>query len=305
MQVIFDSLIRGSQLALLAVGLTMVYDVLRFPSFAHTEFGMVGAFIAFSVSVVLPVPPYWALVIGAVVAFVFVGVLGLASDRIIFARLRNSSPVILMIASFGLGIVLHYGTQAIWGASARSYELPLVRPWVIFGGRLTPAGAAIIVVAIASMVAFHLLLTRTTLGIAMRATADNSQLAGASGIFTERIVRIVWFIGAALAAIGGVMLAAATQLQSNMGFMIMLPVFAAAVLGGIGNVYGAVLGGYILGFAENVGLAINWAPLAHVVGITTQDQVYIPVAFKAGIAFGIFILILLIRPQGLLGMRHK
>src|SRR5699024_1243765 len=138
-QILIDSLIRASELALLAVGLTMVYDVLRFPSFAHVEFGTIGAFVALAVSLSLPISGNLAVFAGAVVAFGVVGFLGILSDRIIFSRLRSSSRVILMIASFGLGIVMHYGAQAIWGANARSFPLPLARPWVVFDGRLTPA----------------------------------------------------------------------------------------------------------------------------------------------------------------------
>lgn len=300
-QVIIDSLIRASELALLAVGLTMVYDVLRFPSFAHVEFGTVGAFIALSISVALPLAPGWAVFVGALVAAAIAGGLGIVSDRLIFSKLRHSSPIILMIASFGLGIVMRFGAQAIWGANAQSYPLPLVRPWLIFGGRLTQGGAGIIVITILCMLGFHLLLKRTTLGIAMRATADNAQLSEASGIFTERIIRLVWFIGAGFAALGGVMLGLATQIQPNMGYAIMLPVFSAAILGGIGNPYGAVLGALVIGFAENVGLSINWAPLAHLFDLTSSNYVFIPTGYKSGIPFAILILILLVRPQGLLG----
>lgn len=302
-QVIIDSLIRASELALIAVGLTMVYEILRFASFAHVQFGAVGAFIALAISVVLPLPPGWAIFVGVLVACLVTGGLGILSDRLIFAKLRHSSPAILMIASFGLGMVMQYGVQAIWGAGARAYPLPLARPWIIFDGRLSPAGGAVIVAAVVSMLAFHLLLTHTKLGMAMRATADNPQLTEASGIFTERIIRIVWFIGAALGALGGVMLGLVSQIQSNMGFEIMVAVFAAAIVGGIGNVYGAVLGACIVAFAENVGLVINWAPLAHLLGLSSADALYIPVGYKTGISFVILILILLIAPRGLLGRR--
>lgn len=304
-QVIIDSLTRASELALIAVGLTMVYDILRFASFAHVQFGTIGAFIALMVSLNLPLPAGWAIPVGAVVACVVTGGLGVLSDRLIFAKLRNSSPAILMIASFGLGIVMQYGVQAIWGASAHSYPIPLARPWVIFDGRLSPAGAAVIAAAALSMLAFHLLLTRTKLGVAMRATADNQQLSEASGIFTERIIRIVWFIGAGLGALGGIMLGLVAQIQSDMGLQIMLAVFAAAIVGGIGNIYGAVLGACIVAFAENVGLFINWAPLGHVLGLTSASDLYIPVGYKTGISFAILILILLVLPKGILGRRAR
>ncbi len=302
-QVIIDSLIRASELALIGVGLTMVYDILRFASFAHVQFGTIGAFVALAISLSLPIPAPWAIFTGAVIACVVTGVLGILSDRLIFAKLRNRPAAILMIASFGLGMVMQYSVQAIWGAGAQAFPIPLSRPWIVLGGRLSPAGAAVIVAAVASMLAFHLLLTRTKLGVAMRATADNAQLSEASGIFTERIIRIVWFIGAALGALGGIMLGLVAQIQSNMGFEIMVAVFAAAIVGGIGNVYGAVLGACIVAFAENVGLVINWAPLVRLLQLSDASELYIPVGYKTGITFIILILILLVLPRGLLGRR--
>lgn len=301
-QIIIDSLIRASELALLAVGLTMVYDVLRFPSFAHVEFGTVGAFIALAVASVSPVGHAWGVVVGAAVAVVVSGLLGIGADRLIFSRLRQSSPIILMIASFGLGIAMRFSVRAIWGPDAHSYPLPLQRPWLVLGGRITPTAVIILMATLLCMLAFHLLLNRTRLGVAMRATADNALLSEASGIYTERIIRLVWFIGCGFAALGGVMLGLATQVDPNMGFSIMLPVFAAAILGGIGNPYGAVVGACVLGFAETVGLSINWAPLLHWIGVKA-GYLFIPTGYKEAISFVILILILLMRPQGLLTSR--
>src|SRR5699024_11126941 len=108
--------------------------------------------------------------------------------RLIFSRLRNTSPTILMIASFGLGVMLRFGCQAIWGASARSFPLPLMRSWIIAGGRLSPASAAIIIATVAMMLVFYFLLNHTRLGIAMRGTADNADLSEASGVYSERVI---------------------------------------------------------------------------------------------------------------------
>lgn len=302
-QILIDSLIRGSELALLAVGLTMIYDVLRFPSFAHVEFGTVGAFVALSISLALPLGPVTAIFIGAVIAMLVGGGLGVVSDRLIFSRLRDASPTILMITSFGLGIMLRFGSQAIWGANAQSFPLPLMRSWVIAGGRLSPASAAIIIATVIMMLVFYFLLTRTRLGIAMRATADDADLSEASGVYSERVIRVVWFIGASFAALGGIMIGVATQVQPNMGYAIILPVFTAAIVGGIGNVYGAVLGALIIGFAENIGLAINWALLFKPLGLTDSDYLMIPVGYKLGIPFALLIIVLLLRPQGLLARK--
>src|SRR5699024_2502564 len=163
--------------------------------------------------------------------------------------------------------------------------------------------AAIIIATVIMMLVFYFLLTRTRLGIAMRATADNADLSEASGVYSERVIRVVWFIGAGFAALGGIMVGIATQVQPNMGYAIILPVFTAAIVGGIGNVYGAVLGALIIGFAENVGLAINWALLFQPLGLTDADYLMIPVGFKLGIPFALLIIVLLFRPQGLLGRK--
>lgn len=302
-QILIDSLIRGSELALLAVGLTMIYDVLRFPSFAHVEFGTVGAFIAVAISTALPFGPVTAIVIAAIVAMIIGGGLGVVSDRLIFSRLRTASRTILMIASFGLAIMLRFGTQAIWGASPRTFPLPLMRSWEIAGGRLSPASASIIIATVASMLVFYFLLNRTRLGIAMRATADDPDLSEASGVYSERVIRVVWFIGAGFAALGGIMVGIATQVHPNMGYAVILPVFAAAIFGGIGNPYGAVLGAMVIGLAENVGLAINWAVLLQPLGLTDANYLLIPVGYKQGIPFALLIVMLLFRPQGLLGRK--
>lgn len=302
-QILINSLIRGSELALLAVGLTMIYDVLRFPSFVHVEFGTVGAFIAFSISSILPFGPITAIVIGGCAAMVIGGALGVASDRLIFSRLRDATPIILMVASFGLAFVFRFGSQAIWGASPQSFPLPLMRSWPVLGGRLAPQSAAIIIATVISMLVFYFLLNRTRLGIAMRATADDADLSEASGAYSERIIRVVWFIGAGFAALGGILIGVATQVQPNMGYAVILPVFAAAIFGGIGNPYGAVLGAMVIGLAENVGLAINWAALLQPLGLVDTDYLAIPVGYKQAIPFALLIFMLLFRPQGLLGRK--
>jgi len=298
-QVVIDSLIRAAELSFLAVGLTMVFSVLRFANFAHVEFATVGAYLALLFSVLVGLP----LTLAAVLAVATAGGLGVGFDRMIFSRLRAASPVMLMITSFALGIAMRETVRLFGGPSPYFYELGLQRPWEILGGRITPVAAFIIAAAIVAMLVFHLLLSRTRLGIAMRATADNGELSQASGIHTERIIRVVWFVGSAFAALGGVLIALNTQLQPNMGFGIIIQVFCAAILGGIGHPYGAMLGAVILGFAEKLGMAINWAPLFAGLGLTSESQLFIPTGYKAAVPFSLLILVLLLRPRGLIGAR--
>ncbi len=301
MQLVFDSLIRASELSLLAVGLTMVYSVLRFPNFSHVEFATVGGYLALLFSTTLGLD----LILAAALAVLLTGALGIVADAVVFSRLRERSAIMLMIVAFALGIAMRETVRALWGPSPYYYDIGLQRPINVLGANVTEVQLGIIVAAVACMLLFHLLLNYTKLGIAMRAAADNAELAQASGIFTERVIRAVWFIGCAFAGLGGFLLGLDTQLQPNMGFGIIIPVFCAAILGGIGHPYGAMLGAAILGFAENVGLSINWSPLLDALGVAVDAYVYIPTGYKAAIPFAFLILVLLLRPQGLVGGRGR
>lgn len=296
MQVLIDGLVRSAELSFLAVGLTMVYGVLRFANFAHVEFATLGAYLAFALSETAGAP----LLIAAALAVVLCGGLGVALDRAIFVRLRGASPIMLMIASFALGIAMRESVRAIWGPSPFFYNLGISGSWNVFGVLITPTQLLIIVAALIAMLLFHLLLSRTKLGIAMRATADNPSLSQASGIATTRVISAVWFIGCGFAALGGILVGLNTQLKPDMGFGLIIEVFAAAIVGGIGSPYGAILGALLVGFAENVGLAIDWSTL-NAVGFELPPFTYIPTSYKSAVAFGLLILTLLLRPRGLLG----
>lgn len=283
MQVIFNSLIRAAELGLLAVGLTMVYDLLKFANFSHTTFATIGAYLALVLSSNAGLSVY----LGAIIAIPVVGLLGVLLDKLVFKRLRGSSPVILMITSFGVSLALRNVIRAIWGSDIRSFDIPLYRGINILGGMITPIQIGIIIIALVVMIIFHILLHNTRLGKSMRATSDNVSLAQASGIETEKVIQVVWFIGTTFAALAGILMGLDTQLQPRMGFDIIIPVFSATILGGLGNPYGAMLGALALGFAENIG--ITW--------------LNIPTGYKPAIAFGILILILLVRPSGIMGKK--
>ncbi len=298
MQVLFDSLIRSAELAMLAVGVTMVFSVLRFPNFAHVEFAPLGAYLALFAAGVLGLP----LIAAALVAAVVGGLIGVGTDRLVFSRLRDRPPVMLMIASFALGIVIRATLRAVWGPQPHFFEVGRQESLTVLGGYITPVQIVIIGLAGVSMLAFHLLLNRTRLGMAMRAVADNEPLSQASGIHPEQVIRATWFIGSAFAVVGGIMLGLDTQVQPMMGVGIIIPVFAAAILGGIGSPYGAMLGALILGFAENIGMAINWAPLGQLMGLTEAAHVFIPTGYKPAVPFALLILVLLWRPRGLISL---
>lgn len=298
-QILIDSLLRTAQISLLSVGLTLVYSLLRFPNFAHVEFAVLGAYVAMVMKVVIGLP----LVAAAAVGVLAAGVLGWLIDRGVFSRLRETTPILMMIASFGIGIALRECVRAVWGSSPRSYDTGLQSPVAVLDATITPVQIWILVIAAVSMLVFYLLLKFTRLGTAMRATADNTGLSAASGIDTERVIATVWFLGAAFAALGGILIGLDTQLHPQMGFGIIIPVFCAAILGGIGNPYGAVLGALVIGLAENIGLAINWAPVLGLLGYG-GEAAHIPTGWRHAIPFVLLIAALLLRPQGLLGVRR-
>ena len=297
MQVLIDGLVRSAELSFLAVGLTMVYGVLRFANFAHVEFATVGAYLGLVLSQTVGMP----LAVAALLAIALCGGLGILIDRAIFSRLRSASPIMLMIASFALGIAMRETVRVIWGPSPFFYRLGVSGSWEVFGVLITPTQLLIVVAALVSMILFHLLLSRTKLGIAMRATADNPSLSQASGIPTARVISAVWFIGCGFAALSGVLEGLNTQLKPDMGFGLIIEVFCAAIVGGIGSPYGAILGAVLVGFAENVGLAIDWSVPLNAIGFDVQPFTYIPTSYKSVVAFALLILTLLLRPRGLLG----
>lgn len=289
-QVIINSIVTGSVYALAAIGLTMVYGILKFVNFAHAEAITFGAYMAYMVDVMLG----GDLLFGVVVAFLLTGLLGIASDILVFRQLREkgATRISLMIVSIGLGLVIRHSIQGIWGPRVRWYSYVEVSSFEIIGGRITAIESWTIVTALALMVSLHLLLTKTKLGKAMRAISDNPTLALASGIDIDRVVLWVWFIGSGVAGIGGVLRGADTRVMSYMGWELLLPVFAVVVLGGTGSFYGTVLAAYILGLVENF-------------GVLMLIEFSLSTSYRSAIAFIILIIVLLVKPTGLMGPREE
>jgi branched-subunit amino acid ABC-type transport system permease component len=299
-QVIINSIIRASELSLIALGLTLVYDLLKFANFAHTEYAVVGVYLAFIFNVNLGLSIFTAVLLSAILT----GLIAISIDRMVFRRMRDSGRVILMVTSFGLAIALRNTIRAIWGPTPRSFTIGLQRPISFLGIRITPVQIWIIATAVIFMVAFHLLLHKTKLGKAMRASSDNPALAQASGIATEGVILWVWFIATSFAAVGGILIALETYLLPHMGFAIIIPVFCATILGGIGNPYGAMLGALALGFAEHFGLYLNFGDIINLGGLfDLLKEIHIPTGYRDAISFGILIAILLTKPSGILGKR--
>lgn len=298
-QSLVNGVIRGGELALLAIGLTMIYGILKFANFSHTEFATLGAYLAFMLTTTLRINIFFS----APIAVMLTGLVAVIVDKLTFKKLRQAGSVSLMVLSIGLSICFRSSIQSIWGAQIRGYPIDIFRGMEFLGIRITPIQITILIVALVCMLIFHLLLIKTRIGKAMRATSDNLILAQASGINTDGVIMWVWFIGASFAAIGGILIGLETQLRPNMGFAILLPVFATAILGGIGSVYGAMMGGMILGIVENIGISFDFGILINIVGISRPEGIYISPSYKPAISFAILIIILLVRPGGIFGKR--
>jgi len=285
-QLFVNILITGSLYALLAVGLTMVYRILRFPNFAHAELITTGAYSAlFFTSAGVGFVPSMAL------AFLVAGLAGILMDLAVFRPLRNKGATVIsmMIASIGVGFVLRHIIQEVFGATIKSYSIT-VKSYEVAGARITGIQGGIILAAVLFIILFHLLLTRTKLGKAMRATSDNPSLAMASGIPIDRVILGVWFFGGGVAGVAGVFRGADTRLIPTLGWEVLLFIFAVVLLGGIGSIYGTIIAAHAISAVENLGVVLLVS-----LGLSTS--------YRAAIAFLVLILVLLFRPQGIVGIK--
>jgi branched-subunit amino acid ABC-type transport system permease component len=297
-QILINTLVRAAELSLLAIGLTMVFDILKFANFAHTDYAVLGALIAYVFNRVLGLNLVLAIILAAFVT----GWVGILIDQTIFKRLRKigAKPVTLMITSMGAAIALRNLNRLIWTSHTKTYAIPLQRPFEILGARITLLQVGIILTGLVSMVIFHLLLHRTTFGKALRAISDNSDLANACAIDSEKMIKRMWFLASAYGVIGGSMIAMEHLLYPRLGFDVIIPVFCATILGGIGNPYGAMLGALTLAFAENLILALDLAPLINLGGLFNVESIQISTGYKPAISFMILIIVLLFKPTGIL-----
>jgi len=296
-------IVLGSIISLGAIGLTLIYGILRFANFAHGDLMTAGAYVAlFMVTGPfswLGIPDHtfgalsfgWRMLLALPFSMVAVGGLGLLFDRIVFRKLRlkGSGVVILAMASLGASFIIRMLVLILWGADYRFYRPGLLRPALELplGVKIRPDQILILLMVSFLVSVLHLFLQKTKMGKAMRATADNMDLARISGIDTERVIIWTWMIGGALAAAGGILYGIDVQLHAGMGWNFLLPLFAAAILGTIGNMYGALVGGLVIGVAQQVSTA------------------FLLPTYKPAVAFMIMILILIIRPQGIFGGSHS
>lgn len=289
--VVVQTLIVGPELALITMGMTLVFGVLRFANVAQVDFATTAAYGAYLAVGAIG----GGLLLDSAVAIAVISVLAVVLYRILFVRLLQRNTATAMIGSLAVAILVEALIQTVAGPTPKQLPVPLQRGLLVLGARVTPYEIGIIAIG-AGVLAFVLLGLRfTALGREIRAVSTNRALAEASGINSRRVIDVVWMISGALGGLAGVLLAVDTQVSINMGFDLLLPVFAAALLGGFGSAGGAVVGGYVLALAEAVALTVNWG---HLVG---AGNVLLPTDYRPAVGFVLLILVLLVRPQGLFG----
>ncbi len=282
---LIPGLVLGSIYALGAIGITMTFGILRFANFAHGETMTLAVYFTWSLVQFTDIHPLLLLPVSMVLTVTSV----LLIDRGFYKPLRNSPTIILVIASFGLMLMVRSVVQFFWGVQLKTVLPGIQMPIIWFDYlRLSPKHIYIIGGALILMYAVHYLLTYTKIGKAMRAMSDSPELARLTGIDTEKVVRTTWVVGATLACAAGVFLAVDTQVDTMMGFNLLLPMFAATILGGVGKPYGAMAGGLIIGIAEEIS-TYPWL----------GDLWQFNPGYKQAIAFFIMIIMLLWRPTGL------
>jgi len=280
-QLLLNGLMAGTILAVPAIGFTAIYAVLRFPNFAIAAHLTIGAFAGWlaNVSLGLPAP----LAVG--VAFVVAGLSGVLNDELILKPLRPAGALTTAIAAVALTLVLENVVRFVFGNDLRGYDLPIRRDWQAAGLRIAPQQVHNFVIAVVAMAAVFLFLAFTRTGKAMRAVADNPMLASVKGIDADRVARLTNFVAMGLAGVGGVLVGLDTSIDPLTGFRVILSVFAAAVVGGLGSIPGAVVGALTIGVGEELSLLVL-AP-----------------AYRTVVGFAAILVVLTLRPRGILGER--
>ena len=300
LQQILNGLVLGSVYALVALGYTMVYGILGLINFAHGDVVMVGALTALSVmtgiaAAGLGLPGPLVVLLALVVAMGVCMLLGFSIERVAYRPLRRAPRLAPLITAIGVSILLQNIAMLVWGRRYHTFpQLITPTPHNVFGATITDVQILIIVVSALIMAGLLALVHFTRLGRAMRATAENQVVAGLMGVNINRIIAATFVIGSALAAIAGVLVSANYSIAHYyMGFILGLKAFTAAVLGGIGNLGGAMLGGLLLGLIESIGAGYIGDLTGGFLGSHYQDV----------FAFVVLIAVLVFRPTGLLGER--
>ena len=296
-QYLADGIVNAALIALGAIGLSMTYNVLRFANFAQGEILTAGAYFTLLVVTVLgagigtmgPIAFGWPLLVSMLVAIALTGAMVLVVDALLFAPLRgrNASRITLIMAAFGVSLMGRNLVMLMTGGEPFYYDFYIPRAFALFPGfEVVPDDLAIVAIAGLAFALLFVLVNRTSMGRQMRAVAENPTLARVNGIDVRAVIRWTWIVGAALATVAGALLGHNTQLRPEMGFDLLLPMFAALILGGATNLYGTILGAVVIGLTEALAVAVGLS------------------GYRAAVTFAVIVVFLLLRPQGLLGERE-
>lgn len=296
LQYFLNGITLGAIYALIALGYTMVYGILKFINFAHGDILMIGAYTGLLTYTALlgeSTNAAWMLIsffIAMLLSMVFCAMLGMFIEKVAYKPLRNANRLAPLLSAIGVSFILSNGAAWMFGTQSRRFPYPFDdTPIVIAGLSITPHQILTIAVSIIMMIVLTSFVNRTRMGKAMRATSLDQPTSELMGIDVNRVISMTFAIGSALAAVGGILASFDFRVYASMGTMTGLKAFVAAVIGGIGNIQGAMLGGIILGILESVG-----APLLG-----------IPSALRDTIAFATLIIILLVKPDGILGKNER
>lgn len=281
LQALINGLMTGALIAVPAIGFSAIFAVLRYPNFAIASYATIGAFAAWWANTTLGLPVIPALAI----AFAITGAVGVIAEETSLKRLRGNGALIVAIASIALNLVLENVVRFLFGNDMKGYDLPLARDLRFGELRIGPQQLQSLALSVAIMAAMFLFLRFTRFGKAMRAVADNPDLARLKGIDPATIAIVTVFLGAGLSGVGGVLIGLDTSIDPLTGYRVLLSVFAAAVLGGLGSIPGAVVGALALGIAEELAL------------------IAVPATYRTAVGFVAILIMLTVRPRGILGER--
>ncbi|MCU4180443.1 branched-chain amino acid ABC transporter permease [Bosea sp. BH3] len=280
-QLLLNGVMAGAILAVPALGLTAMFAVLRFPNFALASHATAGAFAGYVANVSFGLP----LIPSLVFAFFFAGLLGLVSDEVVLKPFRAMGAITTAIGSIALTIAIENLIRFVFANELRGYDLPIARDMIVGGVRIGPQQMQNLAISVVIMGLVFAFLTFTRMGKAMRAVADNPMLADIKGINADTVARIVSFGGMGLAGLGGMLIGLDTSIDPLTGFRAMLSVFAAAVVGGLGSLPGAIVGALVVGIGEELCLLV------------------LSPSYRSAVGFLAILLVLVLRPRGILGQR--
>jgi len=287
-QFLVDVLMRACDLMLVAIGMSAVYSLMKFPNIALVQYAATGGVLAIVLQKTgMPV------VIAIAFAVLLTGLLAVILNEFLFNRMLKIGSSTAMIGSLAVSMIFSAGFLVTVGPSPSRFAMPLSRPVRILDARITEPQLLSFAIVAAAIGMFALLYFRTDLGRCMRATSTNEVLADATGINTARMKTIIVLISGVMAALGGVAIALKGEVDIQMGMDLLLPVFASAILGGLGNPFGAIAGALLISFAETAVTAVNFGPLLG------QVVAFLPVAYASAISFLLLVAALLWRPRGL------